>query len=39
LTDADWLGFRVVRPLEVPSVEEMIFCWKSSPVGEAARAR
>ena len=27
LTDAYWLGFRVVRPLEVPSVEEMYLYW------------
>ena len=23
LTDATWLGFRIVRPLEIPTVEEM----------------
>jgi formylglycine-generating enzyme required for sulfatase activity len=27
LTDAHWLGFRVVRPLEVPSVEDMYLYW------------
>ncbi|MEX2578454.1 MAG: formylglycine-generating enzyme family protein [Verrucomicrobiales bacterium] len=27
LTDALWLGFRVVRPLEVPSIEEMYLYW------------
>ena len=30
LTDAPWLGFRLVRPLEIPSVEEMYFYWNSS---------
>jgi formylglycine-generating enzyme required for sulfatase activity len=30
LTDAQWLGFRIVRPLKVPSVEEMYFYWNSS---------
>ncbi len=30
LTDAPWLGFRVSRPLEIPSVEEMYFYWNSS---------
>jgi formylglycine-generating enzyme required for sulfatase activity len=30
LTDAPWLGFRICRPLEVPSVEEMYFYWNSS---------
>jgi formylglycine-generating enzyme required for sulfatase activity len=30
LTDAPWLGFRILRPLEVPSVEEMHFYWNSS---------
>jgi len=39
LTDAHWLGFRVVRPLEVPSVEEMIFYWNNSAVGEKRRLR
>jgi formylglycine-generating enzyme required for sulfatase activity len=28
-TDAQWLGFRVVRPLAVPSVEEMYAYWNS----------
>jgi formylglycine-generating enzyme required for sulfatase activity len=28
-TDAQWLGFRVVRPLEVPSVEKMQAYWNS----------
>jgi len=29
-TDAHWLGFRVVRPLEVPSAEEMDLYWNSA---------
>lgn len=29
LTDAHWLGFRIVRPLTVPSLEEMIFAWNN----------
>ncbi len=28
-TDAQFLGFRVVRPLKVPSAEEMNACWNS----------
>jgi formylglycine-generating enzyme required for sulfatase activity len=30
LTDAPWLGFRFVRPQEVPPAEEMEFYWNSS---------
>ncbi len=30
LTDAPWLGFRIVRPVEVPSLEEMYLYWNSS---------
>ena len=30
LTDAPWVGFRLIRPLEIPSVEEMYFYWNSS---------
>ncbi|MBP8256028.1 MAG: formylglycine-generating enzyme family protein [Opitutaceae bacterium] len=30
LTDAHWLGFRIVRPLAVPSLDEMIFAWNNS---------
>lgn len=30
LTDAQWLGFRIVRPKRIPSVEEMYFYWNSS---------
>ncbi|TWT95735.1 formylglycine-generating enzyme family protein [Neorhodopirellula pilleata] len=29
-TDAPWLGFRIVRPLEVPTVEEMNRYWNSA---------
>ena len=29
-TDARWLGFRLVRPQEVPSLEEMNFYWNSA---------
>jgi formylglycine-generating enzyme required for sulfatase activity len=29
-TDAQWLGFRIVRPRDVPSVEEMHFYWNSA---------
>lgn len=32
LTDAPWIGFRVVRPLKTPSAEEMYFYWNSSSV-------
>jgi formylglycine-generating enzyme required for sulfatase activity len=28
-TDATWLGFRIVRPLEIPSVEEMYASWNN----------
>jgi formylglycine-generating enzyme required for sulfatase activity len=31
LTDAQFLGFRIVRPLKVPSREEMEQCWTSFP--------
>lgn len=34
LTDATWLGFRIVRPLAVPSVEEMLFSWNNSFLAE-----
>jgi formylglycine-generating enzyme required for sulfatase activity len=30
LTDAPWLGFRILRPQEVPSAEEMYFYWNSA---------
>lgn len=29
LTDAKFLGFRLVRPLEIPSAEEMFKCWNN----------
>jgi formylglycine-generating enzyme required for sulfatase activity len=28
-SDAQWVGFRIVRPLKVPSTEEMQKCWTS----------
>ena len=28
-TDAQWLGFRVVRPLKIPTAEEMYEYWNS----------
>ncbi len=30
-TDAPWLGFRIVRPLKTPSVEEMHRAWNHGP--------
>ncbi len=30
-TNASWLGFRIVRPLEVPSLEEMHKAWNQGP--------
>ncbi len=30
-TDTLWLGFRVVRPQQVPEVEEMHFLWNTGP--------
>jgi formylglycine-generating enzyme required for sulfatase activity len=29
-TDAPWLGFRIVRPLRIPTVDEMYFYWNSA---------
>ena len=29
-TDAPWIGFRIIRPLKIPSVEEMYFHWNSA---------
>lgn len=29
-TDARWLGFRIVRPLEIPTPKEMYFYWNSA---------
>lgn len=34
LTDATWLGFRIVRPLEIPSVEEMFAAWNNGVARE-----
>lgn len=34
LTDATWLGFRIIRPLEVPSVEEMYAAWNNGVARE-----
>ncbi len=33
-TDALWLGFRIVRPLEIPSAEEMDRLWNCGDVSE-----
>ncbi len=30
LTDAQWLGFRIVRPLQIPDAAEMDFYWNSA---------
>jgi len=32
-TDAEWLGFRLVRPLKIPSAEEMHEIWNIGTVG------
>ena len=29
LTNAPWVGFRIVRPREIPSAEEMYRCWNN----------
>jgi formylglycine-generating enzyme required for sulfatase activity len=34
LTDAQWLGFRVIRPLKVPSADEMYDYWNSGVENE-----
>ncbi len=34
LTDATWLGFRIVRPLEIPTVEEMHEAWNNGVARE-----
>lgn len=34
LTDAVWLGFRIVRPLEIPSAEEMFAAWNNGVARE-----
>ena len=28
-TDTQWLGFRIVRPLKIPSVEDMDLIWET----------
>jgi formylglycine-generating enzyme required for sulfatase activity len=33
-TDAQWLGLRLVRPLEVPSAEKMFEYWNGALLGE-----
>lgn len=33
-TDAKWLGFRIVRPLEVPTAEEMFAAWNNGVAKE-----
>jgi hypothetical protein len=30
-TDAQWIGFRIIRPLKVPTVEEMHLLWNTGP--------
>ncbi|MFM7606686.1 MAG: SUMF1/EgtB/PvdO family nonheme iron enzyme [Prosthecobacter sp.] len=34
LTDATWLGFRIVRPLDIPTVEEMFAAWNNGVAKE-----
>jgi hypothetical protein len=34
LTDATWLGFRIVRTLEIPTVEEMFAAWNNGVAKE-----
>ena len=34
LTDATWLGFRIVRTLEIPTVEEMYSAWNNGVARE-----
>jgi formylglycine-generating enzyme required for sulfatase activity len=29
LSDAQWVGFRLVRPLKVPSADDLVKCWTS----------
>ncbi len=33
-TDAKWLGFRIIRPLEIPSAEEMYAAWNNGVAKE-----
>ncbi len=37
LTDVKWLGFRLVRPLKVPSPEEMYYIWNCGRPEELAK--
>jgi formylglycine-generating enzyme required for sulfatase activity len=37
LTDVKWLGFRLVRPLRVPSPEEMFYIWNCGRPEELAK--
>jgi hypothetical protein len=34
LTDAKFLGFRIVRSLEIPTVEEMFYYWNNGVAKE-----
>ncbi len=34
LTDADWLGFRIVRPLAIPSAKKMDELWNSGKIDD-----
>jgi formylglycine-generating enzyme required for sulfatase activity len=36
LTDAKWIGFRLVRPLRIPSPEEMYYIWNCGRPEELA---
>ena len=33
-TDAKWLGFRIIRPLEIPTAEEMFAAWNNGVAKE-----
>ncbi len=33
-TDAQWLGFRLIRPLKIPTAEEMYHYWNSGVAGD-----
>jgi formylglycine-generating enzyme required for sulfatase activity len=37
LTDAKWIGFRLVRPLRIPSPEEMYYIWNCGRPEELAK--
>ncbi len=36
-SDGEWLGFRIVRPLEVPSAEEMEALWNSGKIWDEGK--